>query len=86
VFACETLDDARTFRLRYPGPNGVSGQIFVVSAAESFRCNLPLIDFGASTVVGVAGARAYWGGERGYAAELWEHLLIPPVTVLRPAE
>lgn len=86
IFVFESLADARTFRLRYPGANGVQGNIFVVGADESFRCNMPLMDFGASVSVGLAMTRDYWRGERGYAEELWEHLLTRPVTLLRAAE
>jgi hypothetical protein len=80
IFAFETRDDAHAFINIYCGGDAVS--ILKVDAEESFRANMQLLDV-KSKGVGISdAAHDYWRGDRGQAGELWEHLLVPPVTVI----
>ena len=81
IFAWETLDDAKAFQARHRAH--FQTLIYRVDGEARHRANMPLLSaFAGAGVSGIQDARAYWRGERGMAAELWEYLLAPPVTVL----
>lgn len=78
VFAFETIDDAKSFQNFYAIPGT---PIWEVTATESFRANMMLLDIRWSGLATSAAAHAYWAGDRGDAPELWEILLRPPVHI-----
>jgi hypothetical protein len=83
VFAFATVDEARSFRARYPGPlpDGASAPIWGVDGDAVLRANMGLLDQHSTVLMAMVNASAYWAGEVGYAPELWELLLRPPVTI-----
>lgn len=81
VFAFDTLADAHSFINIYMG--GDNASILEVDAADHFRANMLLLDVKSKGVGISSAAHAYWRGDRGEAGELWEHLLVPPVTVVK---
>jgi len=85
VFALETLEQARAYRILFPSP-GWGGTIWRVEAEDSFRANLALLDFRLPAIAILNNAHAYWKGEQGLTPAFWEVLLRPPVRILDRAE
>lgn len=87
IFAMATLAEARAFIAvhRAPHPCGV----WRVRGELGLKANMALLTFLGTPGAGAysfALAGAYWRGEQGPAAALWELLLVPPVEVLELVE
>jgi hypothetical protein len=76
VFGFSDLSEAERFRQHHG-----SGTIYRVSAAAAFQADMSLLFLGGSGIGALLYAMKYWGGE-GTAQPRWEHLLVPPVTVI----
>lgn len=82
IFAWDSLEDAQAFQARQRAFTATA--VYRVEGESLLRANMPLL----TALAGAGGsalqdARDYWAGKRGAAPELWEHLLRPPVTVVR---
>jgi hypothetical protein len=81
VFAFETEEDSLAFANTFRA--GMTCAIVRLSAKVGHRGNMSLLRLtGAPGAHSFSMARSYWKGDRGPVAELWELLLVPPVTVV----
>lgn len=84
VFAFASVEETQTFRKKHGKPTHV---IWEVEATLSFKGNMGLLTLASSLLTLSWRAHEYWRGQPGKGVpELWECLLVPPVTIVRPIE
>lgn len=82
LFACETCEDARGFRMRHGQPYN---RILRVSAQAHFRGDMNLLCLGPTIASSLNLLQKYWRGEAS-ADPFWEILLSAPVHILGQVE
>lgn len=84
-FACETLDEARSFKHFHGDLNSPIYEVH--SDRPYFKANMNLLRNGDTILVGSFFAHEYWSGKPGPDANpFWEVLLSLPITVGRQLE